>query len=110
MAETLDHYDPRGVFIVFDSTAVAVPQCRALAATDDNALHIVDQPGVLPEHRDDGLPVPLVLTAAHWLWSQGRQLIRLESWSDAAETVAIYEALGFALAEHEVSYMRDLRA
>jgi len=108
MAETLDHYDPHGVFVVFDLAGGAVAQCRALAATDERAPHILDQPGVVPEQREIGLHVPLALTAAHWLRANGAKPIRLESWGDTRQTIAGYEALGFALVEHEVSYVRVL--
>jgi len=108
MADTLDHFDPRGVLVVFDSTGAAVAQCRALAATEENASHIIDQPGVVPEHRSAGLHAPLALTAAHWLREQDRRPVRLESWGDPSETIAGYESLGFTLNEHQVSYVRVL--
>jgi mycothiol synthase len=107
MASTLEQFDARGIFLAFDSGGAAVGQCRTLAAADD-APHIVDEPGIAPEHRPAGLHAPLVLTAARWLQAQGRRPIRLESWGDSAETVAVYQSLGFALIEHEVSYVREL--
>ncbi len=107
MAETLPHFDPRGIFLVFDAAGAAVGQCRTLLAEGEGP-HILDQPGVVPAHRAAGLHAPLALTAAHWLRAQGNRPIRLESWGDAAATIAIYEGLGFALAEHEVSYVREL--
>lgn len=108
MADTLKSFDLSGIFIVFDPAGNAVAQCRTQASTDDSP-HILDQPGVVPEQRAAGLHAPLTLTAAHWLRAQGPQPIRLESWGDPAGTVAIYESLGFILAEHEVSYVRELR-
>jgi GNAT superfamily N-acetyltransferase len=108
MADTLDHYDPRGIFIVFDSTGAAVGQCRALAAAERDGPHVLDQPGIVPDHRGNGLHVPLALTAARWLREQGGRPIRLESWGDPYGTILLYEALGFALVEHEVSYVRVL--
>ena len=108
MTETLGYYDPQGVFVVFDSTGAAVAHCRALAATDGESPHILDQPGVVTECRDEGLHVPLALTAAHWLRAGGDRPIRLESWGDSRETIAAYEALGFKLADHQVSYVRVL--
>ena len=62
----------------------------------------------MPEQRASGLHVPLALTAAHWLRGQGARPIRLESWGDSAETIVQYEALGFALVEHEVSMVREV--
>ena len=109
MALSLERFDPRGIFLVFDETGAAVAQCRTLAAGDPAQPHILDEPGIVPEHRAAGLHAPLVLTAAHWLRARGNRPIRLESWGDSAETVATYTTLGFTLIEHEVSYVRELR-
>lgn len=107
IADILDNFDPHGIFVVFDRDGNAVAQCRTLVSTDDSP-HILDQPGVIPAHRAAGLHAPLALMAAHWLRSRASRPIRLESWGDAAETVAIYQTLGFELSEHEVSYVREL--
>ena len=108
MAGILTEFDPEGVFVVFDARGAAVAHCRALATSDANAPHILDQPGVAPEHRDAGLHAQLALHAAHWLRSRGDAPIRLESWGDPAATVEIYKALGFEIVGHKVSYVREL--
>lgn len=99
-------------FIVYDENKLGVGQCRVFPPPADapaGAPHVIDQPGVVPAHRPAGLHVPLLQTAARWLQEQrGRQPIRLESWGDDAATIALYEALGFALIEHEVSYVREV--
>jgi mycothiol synthase len=111
MSRSLERFDPCGIFLAFDATGAAVGQCRTRAANDDESPavpHILDEPGIVPEYRAAGLHAPLVLTAARWLQEQGARPIRLESWGDTAETVAVYESLGFTLIEHEVSYVRNL--
>jgi mycothiol synthase len=108
MARTLEQFDPRGIFLVFDATGAAVGQCRTLVAGESGAPHVLDEPGIVPGHRPAGLHAPLVLTAARWLRQQDARPIRLESWGDKAETVAVYESLGFTLTEHQVSYVREL--
>jgi ribosomal protein S18 acetylase RimI-like enzyme len=106
--------DESAEFIVYDENKEGVGQCRVFpppADTPAGAPHVIDQPGVIPAHRPAGLHVPLLQTAARWLQEQrGRQLIRLESWGDDAATIALYEALGFVLIEHEVSYVREAGA
>jgi hypothetical protein len=105
----VERFDPRGIFLAFDAGGAAVGQCRAAAAGDaPDQPHILDEPGIVPEHRAAGLHAPLVLTAARWLQSQANRPIRLESWGDTAETVAVYESLGFTLIEHDVSYVLEL--
>lgn len=116
IAEWLADADPNGVFVVFGPGGAPVGQCRTFPAAADAppdapalpAPHVLDQPGIVPDHRAAGLHAPLALTAAHWLRGQGARPIRLESWGDAAETIAVYEALGFALVEHEVSMVREV--
>jgi len=111
VAEILTEFDPRGIFVVFDAGGAAVGECRARAFPPDahsRAPHILDQPGVAPDHRAAGLHAPLALTAAHWLRAQAARPIRLESWGDAAATIDAYRALGFEPAEHEVSYVLDV--
>jgi ribosomal protein S18 acetylase RimI-like enzyme len=111
MAEWLAEADPAGTFVVFGPGGVPAGQCRTFPAAPyapDDTPHVLDQPGIAPEYRAAGLHAPLALTAAHWLRGQGARPIRLESWGDAAATIALYEALGFALVEHEVSYVREV--
>jgi hypothetical protein len=112
VAQNLPHFDPNGRFIIYDASGEVAGQCRTLAASagaDDDRPHILDQPGIAPEHRSAGLYRPMVLTAARWLQKQAPRPIRLESWGDSRETVAVYESLGFNLIEHEVSYVRELK-
>jgi ribosomal protein S18 acetylase RimI-like enzyme len=104
--------DESAEFVVYDENKEGVGQCRVFPPpvnAPTGAPHVIDQPGVVPSHRSAGLHVPLLQTAARWLQEQrGRQPIRLESWGDDAATIALYEALGFALIEHEVSYVREV--
>ncbi|MBK7218323.1 MAG: GNAT family N-acetyltransferase [Candidatus Promineofilum sp.] len=109
MAEGLS--DPAGAFLVFGPDGAAVGQCRTFPAAADappDAPHVLDQPGIVPDHRAAGLHAPLALTAARWLRELGARPIRLESWGESAATIALYETLGFALVEHEVSYVRGV--
>ena len=111
MAEWLADADPAGTFIVFGPGGVPVGQCRTFPAATyapDDAPHVLDQPGVVPDHRAAGLHAPLALTAAAWLRERGARPIRLESWGDDAATIALYEALGFSLVEHEISTVREV--
>ena len=111
MGEWLAESDPRGVFVVFDPVGAPVAQCRtfpAAAGSDAATPHTLDQPGVVPTHRDRELHLPLALTAAAWLRERARRAVRLNSWGDARETIAGYETAGFAPVEHEVSYVREV--
>ena len=111
MAEWLADANPTGTFLVFGPGGVPVAQCRTYPAATyapDDVAHVLDQPGIVPDYRAAGLHAPLALTAAAWLRERGARPVRLESWGDDAATIAIYQALGFALVEHEVSYVREV--
>lgn len=112
MSEWLAASNPQGVFVVFDSSGAPVAQCRTFPAPGGEPAtpHTLDQPGVIPAHRDKGLHVPLALTAAAWLRGRDRRPVRLNCWGDARETIAGYEAAGFGVVEHEVSYVREAGA
>ena len=111
MAEWLADADPAGAFLVFGPGGVPVGQCRTFPAATyaaDDMPHVLDQPGVVPDYRAAGLHAPLALTAAAWLRERSARPIRLESWGDDAATIALYEALGFSLVEHEISTVREV--
>ena len=112
LRDRLPPIEPDEVFIVYDEGGAGVGQCRLFPPPSEGPAkvpHVIDQPGVVPAHRSAGLHTLLLQTAARALQERrGRQPLRLESWGDSAETIALYEALGFALVEHEVSYVREV--
>jgi mycothiol synthase len=69
---------------------------------------LIDAPGVVPEYRESGLYVPLLLTLLHWLLTEQPARIEIESWGDEPETLALYRDLGFHLLREEISYRRVL--
>lgn len=68
----------------------------------------IDAPGVIPEYRQSGLYVPLLLTLVHWLLRENPVRIEIESWGDDPQTLELYRDLGFRLAREETSYRRVL--
>ncbi len=105
LGEWSKNWDPNGIFLAFAPDGSVIGSCRAEAG---EAGDLVDEPGVAPEHRQHRLQRPMVLTALRWLRSRARRPVRLESWGDTPETVALYEEIGFALAEHSISMAYDL--
>ena len=103
-------YIPEGMFIIFAPDGSVAGFCRAeFEAYDAKKLKIVDGPGVVPEHRPQGLWRPLVLTAMQWLNRQQAGPVTLYAWGDSAKTIEIYQELGFTLQEHWIEYKRELR-
>jgi len=109
----LPQLPPEGIFLLFapDGTIVGISRAEMSEqlTTQRNApTGLVDAPGVVPTYRDAGLYLPLVLTALHWLVPQTPTTIELESWGDAAGTLAVYREIGFTTVQESVSYRRVL--
>jgi mycothiol synthase len=79
-----------------------------LTARRGMPIGLIDAPGVVPEYRDSGLYVPLLLTLLHWLLTEQPAYIEIESWGDDPRTLALYRDLGFQVAREELSYRRIL--
>ena len=102
-----------GIFLAIAPGGQVAGICRGeldqrLSARRGAATAYIDAPGVVPEHREADLRRPLLLTAIAWLVPQGPAAIELESWGDAPETLAEYEALGFAVARQALAFRVDL--
>ncbi len=99
----MKRWDLNGVFLAFAPDGSPVGTCKAISGASTGEEDMVDEPGIAPEHRYLRLQRPLVLTALGWLRQQGRRPVRLESWGDTRETVALYEDIGFKVEEHDLS-------
>lgn len=110
LRQRLASADPGGIFLAFAPEGSVAGFCRAIAAlspqgsVDADLTDEIEQPGVVPEHRHQGLYRPLVLTALHWLRSQGQHAVVLQSWDDNEQTIAIYQEMGFVLMQHFLAY------
>jgi mycothiol synthase len=105
ISQGLKNWDPSGIFLAFAPDGSVIGNCRAMPG---DAEDLLDEPGVAPEHRYQRLQRPMVLTALRWLRAKARRPVRLESWGDTPETVALYEEIGFALVEHAISLRNSL--
>lgn len=102
-----------GIFLLFapDRRVAGICRCerdQRLSARGGVSTAYIDAPGVVPEHRALDLRRPLVLAAIHWLLPQRPVNIELESWGDAPETLAQYEALGFSIVRQALAYRLGL--
>lgn len=79
-----------------------------VAETLGGAADYLNGPGVVPEHRGQGLYRPLILTAMHWQRAHSSRAITLELYGEDEQTVAIYQAVGFTLLQHFIAYRLDL--
>ncbi len=109
----LPSFDANGLFLAFAPDGAVAGMCRATLGDKQPKGHL-DAPGVAPAYRGAGLYLPLALTGLRWLADRseaaGKPLttITLESWGDSAETLALYQGLGFAVEQQEHSYRWDV--
>jgi mycothiol synthase len=113
LARWLPTMPAEGIFLTFAPDGRIAGICRAemsdrLSARRGASAGLIDAPGVVPEHRSDGLYRPLVLTTLAWLQSQHPAGVELESWGDEPATLALYGDLGFIIERQQASYRLDL--
>jgi mycothiol synthase len=90
---------------IFAQTGEVVGTCRGelseqLQEKYGRPTGYLDAPGVVPEQRENGLYLPQMLHAAHWVRSQAPResiAIELESWGDSPQTLAAYQEVGFEI-------------
>jgi mycothiol synthase len=112
-ARWLAQLNHAGIFLLFALDGTIVGVFRAdhnpdLTRQRGASTALIDAPGVVAAYRDSQLYLPLLLTAIHWLLPQSPVTLELESWGDAAETLALYRTVGFSVMKEEISYRRDL--
>lgn len=115
----LPSFDAAGAFLAFAPDGGVAGICRAEKIApptggDGQPTGLLDAPGVAPAYRGMNLALPLALTGLRWLGQQrdatGQPIARvtLETWGDSAETLALYQSLGFAIEQQEHSYRWDV--
>jgi mycothiol synthase len=109
MAEWFPQLTLEGLFLLFAPDGTVAGICHAEMSEHLSALRGVstgwiDAPGVAAEYREDVFYRSLLLTAMRWLAPQSPSVIELESWGDAAQTLAAYSTLGFTVVQEQISY------
>lgn len=110
----LPDYSFDGAFLLYGPAGDVVGLCRSeistrLSEQRGHRTGYIDAPGIVAEHRDKNLYLPLLLTGLHWLRAQGQMPIELESWGDSTHTLTAYQQTGFTIIRQEISYRRDLK-
>jgi ribosomal protein S18 acetylase RimI-like enzyme len=88
----------------------AIPALLPTVAEDfgGTLTDVIEQPGVVPEHRHRDLYHCLVLLAMHWLRARGQHAVMLQSWGDDGQTIALYQKMGFLLRQRFLAYHYEL--
>ena len=91
---------PETIFFVVAQNGEVVGTGRgeineALSQLRGTRTGYLDAPGVVPEHRANGLYLPMVLHAVHLVRDREAVDIELESWGDDPQVLAQYQEVGF---------------
>ncbi|MCB0080622.1 MAG: GNAT family N-acetyltransferase [Caldilineaceae bacterium] len=109
----LHDWDPEGegIFILYAPDGGIVGLCRGVlgeAQGDQLPMGVVDAPGITADYYHLGLQKPLALMVMQWLRRRGQGPLELWSFGDSATTVALYQEVGFTVAEHSIAYHMDI--
>jgi len=99
------YWPPESVFLAFAPDGDAVGLCLGIPG---ESVNVIDSPGVAPEYRHLELQRPLLLTVARHLQSEQPKDIQLLSYGDDAQTISIYQDIGFCLDAHYIAYHGEL--
>lgn len=110
----LPFFNQEGTFLLFapDGAVAGIVRTQmSKALTEKRGVPTghIDAPGVVPEYRDAGLYLPLLLTAIHWLRPQEPVALEFEAWGEAPDTLTLYRDLGFTVLKEEISYRLEVK-
>jgi mycothiol synthase len=108
----LKYYDPEDILLLFDEKDSVIGICstrsEARKAADGIFTDLLDAPGILIEHREQGYQRPLVRAAIQHLRRKGTRPITLEFYGDRENALSIYRELGFEMVHHYLAYHKQL--
>jgi ribosomal protein S18 acetylase RimI-like enzyme len=108
----LKYYDVDDILMLVDEkdSVVGICSVRSQARKDEkgNSADLLDAPGIIKEHREQGYQRQLVLAAIQHLRRKGIRPITLEFWGDDQNALNIYRELGFEMADHYLAYHKEL--
>jgi mycothiol synthase len=108
----LNHYDADDILLLFDKkdSIFGICSLKSQGKKEGNGeiSDLLDGPGIIPPHREEGFQQPLVLAGIQHLRKKGRRTITLEFWGDNENALNIYRSLGFEMVNHLITYHKEL--
>jgi mycothiol synthase len=108
----LHYYDGEDILLLFDEKDVILGICslKSQGKREGNGdlSDLLDGPGIIQEHREQGYQAPMVLAGIQSLRRKGRRPITLEFWGDNEHALNIYHSLGFEMVNRYIAYHREL--
>ena len=100
----LEFYEPNNLYLLLHKGAPAdIFKVRAIENEG-----FVDSPGLAPENRSAELYRALTLAGLDYIAPHKVERVWLETWGEPAETITVYQSLGFELDSLEIGYRRKL--
>ena len=108
----LHYYDANDILLLFDGNNSIIGICSLKSQGKKEAngelSDLLDGPGVIQEHREQGYQRQLVLAGIQHLRKKGMRAIALEFYGDNENALDIYRALGFEMVNLFIAYHREL--
>lgn len=109
----LQYYQADDILILFDDrgdiSGICTLKSEGKRDEDGTNADLLDAPGVIQKHRQDGYQRQLVLAGMEHLRKNGTRPIILEFWGESQDALNIYRALGFEMLHHFITYNKDLK-
>jgi mycothiol synthase len=108
----LHYYDANDILLLFDENNSTLGICSLKSQGKKEAngelSDLLDGPGIIQEHREQGYQRQLVLAGIQHLRKKGMHPITLEFYGDNENALDIYRALGFEMVNLFIAYHREL--
>jgi len=108
----LHYYDAEDILLLFDEkdSILGICSLKSQGKREGNGelSDLLDAPGIIQEHREQGYQRPLVLSGIQHLRKRGARRITLEFWGDNENALNIYRSLGFEMVNRYVAYHKEL--
>jgi mycothiol synthase len=108
----LHYYDRADILLLFDDkdSIFGICSLKSQGKREGNGelSDLLDGPGIIQEHRDQGYQRPLVLAGIENLRQKGIRPITLEFWGDNENALDIYRLLGFEMVNRYAAYHKEL--
>jgi len=108
----LKYYSAEDILLLFDPQGMISGICtlKSEGKREENGdkVDLLDGPGVIKEYRQEGYQRQLVIAGMEQLRKKETRPIVLEFWGESEQALEIYRSLGFEMANHLLTYHKEL--
>lgn len=109
----LHYYDVEDILLLFDEkneiTGICSLKTQGLREANGELSDLLDGPGIVQEHREQGYQRPFVLAGIEHLRKRGIRPIMLQFYGDNENALNIYRSLGFEMVNLYIAYHKELQ-